>query len=100
MSNTEKPGMSQKKQLIMMVVLLAVCAVLVTWTVLLLKDRIDRNQTNEQISQLRKSQSSMNDFATINEVCRERGMTMNWYRGEGLSTAPTDGETAPTVPPT
>lgn len=55
---------------------------------------------NEQISQLRKSQSSMNDFATINEVCRERGMTMNWYRGEGLSTAPTDGETAPTVPPT
>ena len=37
---------------------------------------------NEQISQLRKSQSSMNDFATINEVCRSRGMTMNWYRGE------------------
>lgn len=43
---------------------------------------------NEQISQLRKSQSSMNDFATINEVCRERGMTMNWYRGEATGTAP------------
>lgn len=37
---------------------------------------------NEQISQLKKSQSSMNDFATINEVCRSRGMTMNWYRGD------------------
>lgn len=52
MSNAEKHNPSQKKQLIMMVILLAVCAVLVTWTVLLLKDRIDRNQTNEQISQL------------------------------------------------
>ena len=60
MSNTEKPGMSQKKQLIMMVVLLAVCAVLVTWTVLLLKDRIDRNQTNEQISQLDLTEVSEN----------------------------------------
>lgn len=52
MSKAEKPGMSQKKQLILMVVLLAVCAMLVTWTVLLLKDRIDRNQTNEQITPL------------------------------------------------
>ena len=45
---------------------------------------------NEQISQLKKSQSSMNDFATINEVCRKRGMTMNWYRGDttGTSNAP------------
>lgn len=59
MSNAEKSGKSQKKQLIIMVVLLAVCAVLVTWTVLLLKDRIDRNQTNEQISQL--------DLEEINE---------------------------------
>ncbi len=36
---------------------------------------------NEQISQLKKTQSSMNDFATINDVCRTLGMTMNWYRG-------------------
>ena len=36
---------------------------------------------NDQISQLRKTQSSMNDFATINEVCRRLGMTMNWYKG-------------------
>ncbi len=43
---------------------------------------------NEQISQLRKSQSSMNDFATINEVCRRLGMTMNWYKGSG--TVPSD----------
>ncbi len=36
---------------------------------------------NDQISQLRKTQSSMNDFATINEICRRLGMTMNWYKG-------------------
>ena len=36
---------------------------------------------NDQISQIRKTQSSMNDFATINEVCRGLGMTMNWYKG-------------------
>ena len=35
----------------------------------------------QQISQLEKQQSSMNDFATINEVCRRLGMTMNWYKG-------------------
>ena len=51
---------------------------------------------NEQISQLRKSQSSMNDFATINEVCRSRGMTMNWYRGEtDLGTASAMPQTSP-----
>ena len=42
---------------------------------------------NDQISQIRKTQSSMNDFATINEVCRRLGMTMNWYRGSGSDTA-------------
>ncbi len=42
---------------------------------------------NDQISQIRKTQSSMNDFATINEVCRGLGMTMNWYRGSGSDTA-------------
>ena len=41
---------------------------------------------NEQISQIRKTQSSMNDFATINEVCRKLGMTMNWYKGSGTDT--------------
>ena len=35
----------------------------------------------DQISQIRKTQSSMNDFATINDVCRRLGMTMNWYKG-------------------
>lgn len=56
---------------------------------------------NEQISQLRKSQSSMNDFATINEICRDRGMTMNWYRGESIGTAPAAAPSntpAPTTP--
>ena len=44
---------------------------------------------NDQISQIRKTQSSMNDFATINEICRKLGMTMNWYRGTaGTDTAP------------
>ena len=55
---------------------------------------------NEQISQLRKSQSSMNDFATINEICRERGMTMNWYRGEAVGTAPSETAPASTAPAT
>ncbi len=41
---------------------------------------------NDQISQLRKTQSSMNDFATINEVCRGLGMTMNWYKGNSSDT--------------
>ncbi len=50
---------------------------------------------NEQISQLKKSQSSMNDFATINEICRQRGMTMNWYRGDSADALPTTG--APTT---
>ena len=36
---------------------------------------------NDQISQIKKTQSSMNDFATINDVCRGLGMTMNWYKG-------------------
>ena len=51
MSNAEKNSPSQKKQMIVMVAALALCAVLVTWTVLLLKDRWDQNQTNEQTSQ-------------------------------------------------
>ena len=57
---------------------------------------------NEQISQLRKSQSSMNDFATINEVCRSRGMTMNWYKGEDQNATPagTAGATETNAPAT
>lgn len=51
---------------------------------------------NDQISQLRKTQSSMNDFATINEVCRRLGMTMNWYKG---STAGTDTSVPQTFAP-
>ena len=55
---------------------------------------------NEQISQLKKTQSSMNDFATINEVCRSRGMTMNWYKGENgtQSAAPSDTADAASSP--
>ncbi|MBR6040787.1 MAG: hypothetical protein IKP38_09945 [Clostridia bacterium] len=41
---------------------------------------------NDQISQLKKTQSSMNDFATINDVCRRLGMTMNWYKGTAVNT--------------
>ena len=43
---------------------------------------------NEQISQLQKTQSSMNDFSTINEVCRRLGMTMNWYKGSASGSVP------------
>ena len=54
---------------------------------------------NEQISQIKKSQSSMNDFATINRICRERGMTMNWYRGDVVDTAPA-ASASPSAPST
>ena len=49
---------------------------------------------NDQISQIRKTQSSMNDFATINDVCRGLGMTMNWYKGTsgGTDSAVSTGE--------
>ena len=49
----------------------------------------------QQISQLQKTQSSMNDFSTINEVCRRLGMTMNWYKGSSLESVP-DTSTAGT----
>ncbi len=55
---------------------------------------------NEQISQIRKSQSSMNDFATINEICRNRGMTMNWYRGDAAGSSPAATAPAATAPST
>ncbi len=51
---------------------------------------------NEQISQIKKTQSSMNDFSTINEVCRALGMTMNWYKG---ATGTLPEETAPAATP-
>lgn len=60
---------------------------------------------NEQISQIKKSQSSMNDFATINEVCRRLGMTMNWYKANpdtaiGVpSNAPTQAPSTPAPTP-
>ncbi len=55
---------------------------------------------NQQISQLKKTQSSMNDFATINEVCRRLGMTMSWYKGS-TSSAPigTNDDTPETTAP-
>ena len=54
---------------------------------------------NDQISQIRKTQSSMNDFATINDVCRRLGMTMNWYRGDVVDTAPA-ASASPSAPST
>jgi hypothetical protein len=55
---------------------------------------------NEQISQIRKTQSSMNDFSTINEVCRALGMTMNWYKGDNTGTLPEETAPATTAPAT
>ncbi len=52
---------------------------------------------NDQISQIRKTESSMNDFATINEVCRRLGMTMNWYKGATETT--TAGGSEPSAQP-
>jgi len=55
---------------------------------------------NEQISQLKKTQSSMNDFATINDVCRTLGMTMNWYRGSGSDAVPNTSAPESSAPET
>ena len=53
---------------------------------------------NEQISQIRKTQSTMNDFSTINDVCRSRGMTMNWYKGEAAQSASPESTDAGETP--
>ena len=55
---------------------------------------------NDQISQIRKTQSSMNDFATINEVCRRLGMTMNWYRANSDAVFSVPSATATQAPST
>ena len=31
----------------------------------------------------------MNDFSTINEICRALGMTMNWYKGSDTAASET-----------
>ena len=48
---------------------------------------------NDQISQLRKTQSSMNDYSTITEVCQRLGMTMNRYKGGASGVVPTSPST-------
>lgn len=56
---------------------------------------------NDQISQIKKTQSSMNDFATINDVCRGLGMTMNWYKGmTGGTDAPASSAPETSAPST
>ena len=43
------------------------------------------------------------NFTTVTrayEICRERGMTMNWYRGEAVGTAPSETAPASTAPAT
>lgn len=53
----------------------------------------------QQISQLQKTQSSMNDFSTINEVCRRLGMTMNWYKGSTSESVPNTSTEEPSSAP-
>lgn len=53
---------------------------------------------NDQISQLRKTQGSMNDFATIYDVCMRLGMTMTGSQAAGPATVPTSPATG-TEPP-
>ncbi|MCR4761150.1 MAG: hypothetical protein K5705_12960 [Oscillospiraceae bacterium] len=63
---------NQKKQLIMMAGTMVVCAVLLTWTILLLKDRLS-NDTNEQSSQFRvlEESASVETTATVTTLPSE-----------------------------
>ncbi|MBQ1820687.1 MAG: hypothetical protein II117_03685 [Clostridia bacterium] len=58
---------------------------------------------NDQISQLRKTQGTMNDFATIYDVCMRLGMTMTGSQSSGSAIVPASPETstepAETPPP-
>ena len=38
----------------------------------------DIESYEQQISQVRKTQSSMNDYRSINDACLDRGMQMIW----------------------
>ena len=49
------------------------------------------------MSQVRKSQSSMNDYSSINDVCVERGMTMAWIVGSDTGDVPAS-ESVPGTP--
>lgn len=48
----------------------------------------DISDYEELMSQVRKNQSSMNDYASINDICVERGMTMAWIEGSDTGDAP------------
>lgn len=52
---------------------------------------------NQQISQLRKTQSANNDFQSINKACSSRGMTMNWYQESPATAEPTANPSEPTA---
>ncbi len=88
MSNAEKKKMSQKKQMIIMVAVLAVCAVLVTWTVLLLKDRFGQDPTNEQNSQFDIAQVD-SEAETTAPVTEATGLGMWEDVLAGSDTTPT-----------
>ena len=88
MNNAEKKKMSQKKQMIIMVAVLAVCAVLVTWTVLLLKDRFGQDPTNEQNSQFEIAEVS-SEAETTAPVTQITGQGMWEDVISGSQTIPT-----------
>ena len=88
MSKAEKKKMSQKKQMIIMVAVLALCAVLVTWTVLLLKDRFGQDPTNEQNSQFDIAQVS-SEAETTAPVTQISGLGMWEDVLSGSETIPT-----------
>ena len=97
MSNEEKRNTSQKKQLIIMAVVLALCAVLVTWTVLLLKDRFDRNQTNEQVSPFDLAEVSDNSETVTTAPVTGGGMWEDVLAGVTTVTSVKTRVTLPTT---
>ena len=86
--NNQSDQSKQKKQLIMMTGALALCAVLVTWTVLLLKDRMGEADTIEQTSQFEITQvnSAPETTAPVSGMWED-------YLTEPLSTKATTGVT-------
>lgn len=59
----------------------------------------DISDYEELMSQVRKSQSAMNDYSSINDVCVERGMTMAWIAGSDTGDVPASGSVPGTPQP-
>ncbi|HAG13979.1 MAG TPA: hypothetical protein DCG49_08980 [Ruminococcus sp.] len=77
---------NQKKQIAMMVGAVVLCAGLVTWTALLLKDRLQVNDANEQTSNVDIMEMSEYDGETAETTTATRVVAQPWSE-EDITTA-------------